>query len=243
MTAPQQSAPVVEAGAGPSPADILARLHAPKGGAMPTSREQFQANLRHAEQARDAMLDDLRGLLAGREEWREWESVLSCNETGEDHQIHARRRIGAARGKGEDWLTPVFELWCTKTDGHGLITDEARFTSAAEALAWIETPRSDTTIIERAKAEADRRYAERDKVDIAGLAGRRVDFGRTGNGELFRVVEFEEIGRVRITDLGPRRWRIALNRRTRVVAPAEGEHDGKAVRSAIEEMHQEASTP
>lgn len=208
-----------------------------------STREQFQVNLRHAEEARDAMLDELRNLLAEREEWREWESVFSCNETGEDHQIRTRRRIAPARGHGKDWLTPVFDLWCTKTDGHGLITDEARFTSAAEALAWAEQPRSATTIAERARAEEDRRYAERDKVDIAGLAGRRVDFGRTGKGEVFRVVEFEDIGRVRITDLGPRRWRLALNRRTRVVAPKEGEHDGKAVRAAIEEMHQEASTP
>ena len=208
-----------------------------------STREQFQINLHRAEQARDAMLDELRGLLAERSGWREREGTFSHDEFGEDRLIHTARRITTARGRTGDWLTPVFELWCTKADGRGQVTDEERFTSAAEALAWIETPRSDTTPGERARAEEERRYAERDKVDIAGLAGRRVDFGRTGKGEVFRVVEFEGVGRVRITDLGPRRWRIALNRRTRVVAPKEGEHDGKAVRAAIEEMHQEASTP
>lgn len=204
---------------------------------MPTMQEQFAADLADAQAARDAMLDELRQALIGRDGWTEWESAFTHVEFGDDHLVNTRREIHAARARTEDWLKPQFELRCEKKNGAGQATDEARFTSAAEALAWIEEPRSDTTIVDRIKAEEARRFAERDKVDLAGLAGRQVDSGRTGSGRQFRVVEFEEVGRVRITDLSPTSWRVSIGRKGRLVEPAEGEDAAKAVRAAIEELH------
>jgi hypothetical protein len=202
-----------------------------------TLQEEFHVRLAEAEAALDAVLDELRQALAGRQGWNEWERTFSHLEVGEDRLPRTRREIRTARGRTEDWLKPRFELSCEKKNGAGQATDEARFTSAAEALAWIEEPRSDTTIVDRIKDEEARRFAERDKVDLAGLAGRRTDAGRDGKDRWFRVVEFEEVGRVRITDLSPTSWRVSIGRKGTVVEPAEGEDARKAVRAAIEELH------
>jgi hypothetical protein len=204
---------------------------------MPTLREQFRANLAEAEAALDAMLDELRQALADRDGWNEWELTWTRVELGDDHLPRTHLEIRWARAAGDDWLKPRFGLWCLKKNGRGQATDEARFATAAEALAWIEQPRSDTTLTERAAAEEDRRYANRDRVNIAGLVGRRTDAGRDSKDHLFRVVEFEEIGRVRITDLAARSWRVSFGRKGQVVTPAEGEAPGKAVRAAIEDLH------
>lgn len=206
---------------------------------MTTDRELFQSNLARAKATRDQMLDELRAALTDRDGWHEWEQTWSHVERGEGHLPQTHREIRPARGHGPDWMTPVFDLWCVKKDGRGQACDEARFTVVAEAVAWIEQPRSETTLFQRAQQENDRRWERRNRVNIASLVGERVDAGRNGKGQWFRVVEFEGIGRVRITDLGIRRFRVVLARRSRVVTLGEGQGPGVAVRAAIEELYRE----
>lgn len=209
---------------------------------MTDLRSSFEEEMRAALQDRDRLAAELRAALPGQHlPWREWEDTWSAVELSATREIVTKRKLTLVRrdtpSRDHAFPAPRFIIEATRWNRHGQPCDEASFTDTAEAIAWVEMPRSADTIGERASAEAARRDAERGKVSLAGLTGERVTVGRNGKGELFQLVDFTGIGRVRITHLPAGAYRVAHQRRTLTVHREGNAADtAKAMRSAIEQL-------
>lgn len=189
--------------------------------------------------ALDALGAELRAALAARPDWSEatyQRGLFTGKWAGQwDAPDYTARELTLSTHDGKD-LTPTIHAF-KKRRGGG-VTDELYAATVAEALAWIDTPRSETTITERAK-EAEMRALEAaaapKRVDLAGLAATKGEAGRNGKGQTFQVLDVDGIGRVRLTLAGADLV-VTLNRR-RVTVPDPGmEGRGQAVRAAVESI-------
>ncbi|WP_067819886.1 hypothetical protein [Actinomadura kijaniata] len=210
-----------------------------------TDRQRWQAAQQQADQEHQQLLGQLEAALEAHHwHWRRWTNTgaHTWSHTEVDHQtsttdrreIQLLRRTGPAE-PGYRWGRPGSVLQASKRDQF-YDYDQAEFPATLDGitqmLAWIITPRSADPLWFRARMQQLERWANRDKVTLAGLTGRRVNRGRNAKDQQFEVVEFDGIGPVRITTLSPRRWRVSLHRRSAIVGTA---HEA---RQAIERLHQ-----
>jgi hypothetical protein len=156
----------------------------------------------------------LNELMQGRPGWGAWEGKEWCKtDSPEPGVIHTRRYLNVRYGS---------KIHARKYNGHGQPCDVADFDDVAEALAWVELPRSEDPIQHRMHMEEMERYARRDDIDLDGLKGKRVDSGLNPKRQHFDVVDFDG-KKVRITSLGEGRFRVAYNRKTETVQAANGD--------------------
>ncbi len=181
----------------------------------------------------DELQAELTAAMAGRPGWREWNQFWSHTEMcgpGEPHTIRRLHVQALGGGRGE--------IHASKDNRWGQPCDVQDFTDAAEAIAWVETPRSEDTVQHRAAMAEIAAYARRNDVDLAGLKGVKVDSGLNPKRQQFHVVDFPApVGRVWLTSLGGGEWRVSRNRRnSTVTVPADQAGVKAALRAEIERL-------
>lgn len=181
---------------------------------------------------RDTLRARLDAALTDRDGWKQWQQTWTHHESSGPGQLHTVRSLDVR------WSPSGPVVHAQKDNRWGQPCDIREFTDVAEAIAWVETPRSKDTVQHRRAMAETAAYARRNDIDLDGLKGVRADSGLNGKRQHFDVVDFvAPVGRVRLTRISDHQWRIHRQRRSAVVeTPADSDGMKAALRAGIEAL-------